>query len=110
VTTRWFTLPSNVRNGYLTMLLQPNPVNWAVVSDVLKALWPIIQHADWNIDGKIAFWEEKCALEAKTSGAQPSEQPRGLRLISMRLDEEVSSLPESNDQSDSYMKVGANDA
>jgi len=35
VTTRLFSLQLNVRNGYLTVLLQPNPVIWAVVSDVL---------------------------------------------------------------------------
>ena len=104
VTTRLYTLPSNVRNGYLTVLLQPNPVSWAVVSDVLTSLWPIIQHADWNIDGKIAFWEEKCGLEAKTSGAQPS------CVISMKFDDEVSSLAESIATSDSYMKVDVNDA
>ena len=104
VTTRLYTLPSNVRNGYLTVLLQPNPVSWAVVSDVLKSLWPIIQHADWNIDGKIAFWEDKCGLEAKTSGAQPGG------VISMKFDDEVSSLAESIATSDSYMKVDVNDA
>jgi hypothetical protein len=105
-----FTLPSNVRNGYLTVLLQPNPVSWAVVNDVLTSLWPIIQHADWNIDGKIAFWEEKCGLDAKTSGAQPSQQPCGLVLISMKVDDEVSSLAESIAKSDSYMQVDVNDA
>jgi len=115
VTTSMFKLSPKTRNSYLTTLLAPAKVSWGVVKNVMTAMWPVIESAEWNKTGRILFWEEKQALEAKAlddtpgTGTPPATRkiapPPGLEVLAMDIDDEVSSIAVS----ETYKKLDDKD-
>ena len=71
VTTSMFKLSPKVRNSYLTTLLAPTTVSWGVVKNVMTAMWPIIENADWNKTGRILFWGRRSLLWRLKPGTTP---------------------------------------
>jgi len=69
VVTGLCNLTPEIRNRYLVKLLQPNPLAWTVVKDVLSALWPRIREFEWVVTSKIELWDELRAIQAHIGDA-----------------------------------------